>query len=139
VLSRAVFGDAQSPRAVLAHAGEWLGSGLVGALTLGAAFGRFDIARSFNLPVRQLEGLRGTAGRRRREVLGRRSRGHAIWLTVICAHLELIVLISLDSLIDLFVPAKAAEGLSLRELLLPSGEGDSALTLADAATYAAAV
>ena len=135
VLSRAVFGDLQQPRAVLAHSAEWLGTGLFMALT----FGRFDLARSFNLPVRQLEDLRGGAGRRRRELLGRRSRGHAVWLTVLCVHLEFVVLLSLDSLIDLFVPAKANEGLSLRQLFLPSGAGDAIWTLRDAAVYAAAV
>jgi len=134
VLSRAVFGELQQPRAVLARAGEWLGTGLLMALT----FGRFDLARSFNLPVRQLEGLRGGAGGRRREVLGRRSRGHAVWLTVVCIHLELVVILSLDTLLDLFIPAKANEGLSLRELFLPTA-GDAAWTLADAAVYAAAV
>ena len=135
VLSRAVFGDLQQPRTVLARSGEWLRTGLLMALS----FGRFDLARSFNLPVRQLEDLRGGAGRRRRELLGRRSRGHAVWLTVLCVHLEFVVLLSLDSLIDLFVPAKANEGLSLRELFFPSGTGDAIWTLRDAAIYAAAV
>jgi len=135
VLSRAVFGDVQAPRTVFAHAGEWLGTGLFMALT----FGRFDLARSFNLPVRQLEDLRGGAARRRRELLGRRSRGHAVWLHVLCLLLELLVVfISLDSLLELFVPAKANEGLSLRQLFLP-GAGDTFWTLRDAAIYAAAV
>jgi hypothetical protein len=135
VLSRAVFGDLQQPRAVLAHSSEWLGTGLLMALT----FGRFDLARSFNLPVRQLEDLRGGEGRRRRGLLGRRSRGHAVWLTVLCLHLEFVVLLSLDSLLDLLVPAKANEGLSLRQLFLPGGVGDAIWTLRDAAVYAAAV
>ena len=135
VLSRAVFGDLQEPRTVLAHANQWLGTGLFMALS----FGRFDLARSFNLPVRQLEDLRGGAGRRRRELLGRRSRSHAVWLTVLCLHLEFVVLLSLDSLLDLFVPAKANEGLSLRQLFLPGGVGEALWTLRDAAVYAAAV
>src|ERR1041384_2799128 len=56
VLSRAVFGELQSPRAVLAAWREWLATGL-----LAATLFRWwpDLVRSFNLPVRQLEGQAG--------------------------------------------------------------------------------
>ena len=46
VLSRAVFGELEAPRAVLAAWREWLGSGLLLALLLR---GWPDLARSFNL------------------------------------------------------------------------------------------
>ena len=55
VLSRAVFGEVATPRSVLASWRDWTG-GMFGALT----WDRIDFARSFNLPVRQLEGSRGT-------------------------------------------------------------------------------
>jgi hypothetical protein len=58
VLSRAVFGEVPAPRSVLRSFREWA-VGLAGALTLD----RFDLARSFNLPVRQLEGSRGREAR----------------------------------------------------------------------------
>ena len=80
VLSRAVFGELQSTRAVLGAAKEWLGTGLFMALTLG----RIGFMRSFTLPVRQLEGQTGRAARERRAVLGRRAGGYAIWLTIVC-------------------------------------------------------
>jgi hypothetical protein len=106
VLSRAVFGEVQSPRHVLAAWREWLGTGLFMALS----FGRFDTARSFNLPVRQLEGQRGRPARERRGVLGRRVSSYATWLTVVCVHFELVLYWSLGRLTSLFLPAKALEG-----------------------------
>jgi len=113
VLSRAVFGSLPRPREVLAAWREWLGSGLFAAL-----FFRWwpDLARSFNLPVRQLEGQAGAAGRERRGVLGRRARGHAVWLTVVCMHFEWVLFAMLGGLAELMLPAKATEHDSLREL-----------------------
>ena len=106
VLSRAVFGEVQSPRQVLASWREWLGTGLFMALT----FGRFDTARSFNLAVRQLEGQRGRAARERRSVLGRRVSSYATWLTLACVNFELVLYWSLGMFTSLFMPAKSLEG-----------------------------
>ena len=131
VLSRAVFGEALPPRAVLAGAREWLGTGLFGALT----FGRFDTARSFNLPVRQLEGQSGAAGRSRKSLLGRRVSGYAVWLTVVCLHFEAVLYWSLQRLSQLFLPAKALDG---REFFEALSSGD-VLSYGDFLAYAAAV
>jgi hypothetical protein len=107
VLSRAVFGEVQSARQVLGSAREWLGTGLLMALT----FGRFDIARSFNLPVRQLEGQRARAGRERRGVLGRRVGSYATWLHLVCFAFEILVLYwGLTQFTAIVLPAKANEG-----------------------------
>jgi hypothetical protein len=132
VLSRAVFGSLPRPREVLAAWREWLGSGLFAAL-----FFRWwpDLARSFNLPVRQLEGQAGAAGRERRGVLGRRARGHAVWLTVVCMHFEWVLFAMLGGLAELMLPAKATEHDSLRELFT---SGDL-FTYGGAAGYAVAV
>jgi hypothetical protein len=105
VLSRAVFGEMQGVRAALANTREWLASGLFRALT----FGRFDMARSFHLPVVQLEGQRGAAARERRTVLGRRGRSYAVWLTVICLHFEAVVYWSLQLLATMLLPATAVD------------------------------
>jgi hypothetical protein len=114
VLSRAVFGEVQSPRHVLGSAREWLGTGLAMALT----FGRFDTARSFNLPVRQLEGQRARAGRERRSVLGRRVSSYATWLTIVCVHFEAVLAWSLAQLTSLFLPAKAFDGRDFTEAFI---------------------
>ena len=102
VLSRAVFGAAPGPRAALRGAREWLGTGLLKALTLD----RLDLARSFNLPVRQLEGSHGAEARARRQVLGRRARGSAVWLTIVCLHFESVLLWSAGALTHLLLPAQ---------------------------------
>jgi hypothetical protein len=99
VLSRAVFGEMVSPRSVFAAWREWT-RGLIGALTLD----RFDMARSFNLPVRQLEGSRGREARERRRLLGRRARGQAVWLTVVWLHFEGALLWSAGAMAGLLLP-----------------------------------
>jgi len=110
VLSRAVFGEVQPVRHVLGSPGEWLRTGLFWSLTLG----RFDTARSFNLPVRQLEGQRARAARERRSVLGRRASSYATWLHLVCFAFETLVLYwGLTQFTSLVLPAKANEGLGL--------------------------
>jgi hypothetical protein len=127
VLSRAVFGDLQGVRATFAHTREWLASGLFRALT----FGRFDMARSFHLPVVQLEGQRGAAARERRNVLARRGRSYAVWLTVICLHFEAVVYWSLQLLATMLLPATAVETRDFFDAL-SSGTG---WNYADVITY----
>jgi hypothetical protein len=115
VLSRAVFGELQPPRAVLGAWREWLAAtGLSGAIVL-----RWlpDLARSFNLPVRQLEGQAGKSGRERRGVLGRRARSDAVSLTLVCMGFEVVLYLMLGGLADLALPAKAAEGQNFREMI----------------------
>jgi uncharacterized protein DUF4129 len=131
VLSRAVFGEVLGLRAVLGAARQWLGNGLLTALTLG----RFDTARSFNLPVRQLEGQTWRKGRERRSVLGRRARGYAVWLTLVCVHFELVLYWSLQMLAEMFLPAKAAEGREFWESLFDGRWW----TYADVAAYSLAM
>lgn len=135
VASRAVFGDVLGVRATLAQARAWLGSGLLGALTLG----RVDTARSFHLPVKQLEGQRWRAARARRTLLGRRTHGYAVWLTLACLNFELVFVWSADMLWDLVLPAKAQEGTSIWEAMFADAAFDDVFTFADYAAYAAAV
>ena len=101
VLSRAVFGEATTPRSVLASWRDWI-RGMFGALT----WDRIDFARSFNLPVRQLEGSRGRDARERRRVLGRRARGQAVWLTVVWLHFEFALAWSAGAMTELLLPAQ---------------------------------
>jgi hypothetical protein len=100
-----VFGELQGVRTTLASAREWLASGLF----MGLTFGRFDLARSFNLPVVQLEGSRGREGRERRSVLGRRARGHAVWLTIVCLHFEGVLYWSLHLFASMLLPATSID------------------------------
>ena len=131
VLSRAVFGELQGVRSTLANAREWLGSGLFWALT----FGRFDLARSFNLPVVQLEGQRGGPARERRSVLSRRTRSYAVWLTIVCLHFEMVLYWSLELFATMLKPATAVETRDFFEALTTG----SIWTYADVLAYAGAV
>lgn len=99
-LGSAVFGEAPSVRQTLAALPQCLTPGLVAGLTLY----RFDLARSFNLPVWQLERLAGAAARQRGRVLHPRARGHAVMLTALCANLEVVALFALAGLVSFLAP-----------------------------------
>jgi hypothetical protein len=101
VLSRAVFGEIAST-AFLKRPSEYT-KGLFWALS----FDRFDLARSFNLPVRQLEGQRAREARARKSLLGRRTRSYAVWLTVVWVHFEWVLLWSAAGIASLLLPAQA--------------------------------
>ncbi len=98
VLSRAVFGVAVGLRDL--NWGTIFASGLLWSLTLG----RFDFARSFNLPVYVLEGLKGKRRRQRFKVLQKNTRGNAVLLTVAFVHAEQALALSLIALVYLFLP-----------------------------------
>jgi hypothetical protein len=102
VLSRALFGEVASARRVLREVPRlWLRSA-AGDLTLR----RVDFARSFHLPVYQLEGLAG-AGRRRRLAVLRQDRwATAATLTLVCALMELCLFLATLAL----APALTPEG-----------------------------
>jgi len=100
VLGAAVFGEPPSVRQTLAALPQCLSPGLLAGLT----FYRFDLARSFNLPVWQLERLAGAAARARARVLHPRARGHAVMLTVLCANLEVVALLALAGLVSFLAP-----------------------------------
>jgi hypothetical protein len=132
VLSRAVFGEQQGWRAVLANARQWLGAGLLAHLVF-----RWwpDLSRSFYLPVRQLEGGRGAQARARRAQLGRRMHGYAVWLTLSCMAFEWLALyLGFGLLAELLLPAKALDRNPLEAIF----QGDF-WTWDDALAYTAAV
>lgn len=135
VLSRAVFGETLGVRRTLAEARAWLATGLPWALTLGW----LDMARSFHLPVAQLEGQRGRAARARRALLGRRAHGHAVWVSFVCLLFTLVLIWSFDMLGQLLLPAKAQEGASIPEVLFMGAEVESVFGYADFSVVALAV
>lgn len=115
IYAEAVFDAPPGVRAVWrALPGLIRNSGLLWSLTLG----RFDMARSFHLPIRQLEGQRGPAARARQTILGRRTRGCAVWLTFVCTHFSVFMQLSVILLLELLRPAEAPEVFDLQSLLL---------------------
>ena len=101
VLSRAIFDDRPSLRETLSALPGLLRTGALTQLTL---LRIPNFTRSFNLPVWQLEGLRGKARRRRQGVLQMRARSHAVWLTLVCVGFEVITWLSIYVLIWMFLP-----------------------------------
>lgn len=99
--SRLVFGEQCGVVSTLRAAREWMRPGMFVALTLR----RFEWARSFALPVSSLENQTGKSARKRRTLLGSRMRNNAVWLTVVCLHLEWITVISLSALGEMLIPS----------------------------------
>lgn len=135
VVSRAVFG---TPPTVAEALGAWreiLRPGVVAGLT----FFRLDPARSFNVPVWQLEKQIGREARARRAALGRRMRGYAVWLTVLCVHFEALVLISLGLVVALLAPAGGEPGFEFSELFKSGAVDGARWDWFDSACYVAAV
>ena len=104
--SRAVFGEPQGALATLRALREWLPPGIITALTLS----RLNLARSFALPVAQLERQRGADARMRHAALGSRMRNVGVWLTVVCANLEVVAILGIAALIDMLEPSAGNPG-----------------------------
>ncbi len=68
---------------------------------------RFNPTRAFDMPVTLLEGLSGRRRSERLQVLHRQNTGAAIWLTLVCAHLEALLVFGIVALVALLVPSEA--------------------------------
>ncbi|UCH46539.1 MAG: DUF4129 domain-containing protein [Betaproteobacteria bacterium] len=135
-LSRLVFSERSGVREALRAARDWMRPGLFLALTLR----RFELARSFQLPVAALEKQNGKSAQQRRAVLGSRMRGTAVWLTVVCLHFEFIAMGALFALGNMLVPSageipedggSSGDGFDFSDLM--------SWNLVDAVCYAGAV
>ncbi len=71
-------------------------------------FRRLSLSRGFNLPIWQLEQLRGSRRSERQSVLHQIVHTYAVWLTIVMVHIELVIVISLFGLLLLFLPEKTA-------------------------------
>ena len=99
--SRALFGEQPTIRQTLKILPSLLfKTRLFWVLSLG----RIELARSFNLPVWQLEGLRGPKASQRRRLLRINTRSTAVWLTIVCIHFEVLLQLSLFVLAYLMLP-----------------------------------
>ena len=110
VLAPRVVGETPALGAVLR---TWLRtlwrSGIVSALT----YRRFDLARSFHLPVRQLERLSGRPARQRVAVLDREGRSAGVWLTFVLANLEAIFTLAVSLMLALIFEVETPVGTAL--------------------------
>jgi hypothetical protein len=100
ILSRALFGELVTTRGLL-H--EWRSVLLPNIIKLLTVY-RLDPARSYNLPVWQLEKLKGQVRANRARVLKKSLGTNALGLTFMCLIIEMIVFISLIGLVMMFLP-----------------------------------
>ena len=71
-------------------------------------FRRFSLSRGFNLPIWQLEQLRGKRRSERQALLHLTTHSHAVWLTIGLWLVEVIMLLSLFVLLLMFLPSEIA-------------------------------
>ncbi|VAW57884.1 hypothetical protein MNBD_GAMMA11-1998 [hydrothermal vent metagenome] len=105
ILSRSVFGEYPSTSDVLSFSAGWLKTGLFTSLF----FWRFSPARSFNMSVHLLEGLKGNARRKRLLSLHRVAGLNSAAVTIIGVHFETVLGITLYSVIFFIAPDIAAD------------------------------
>ncbi len=101
VYSQGLFGALPDTRQTLRALPGLLGHGLGLQLTVL----RFDTIRSFRTPIMQLEGLPGRDRAHRLRALARRGRSHAAALTLVCLHMEVILVTGAVAVAVLMVPA----------------------------------
>jgi hypothetical protein len=98
--SHALFGEQPGIWQTLKALPSLLKTRLFLALTLW----RFDPARSFKLPIWQLEGSRGNVASQRQRLLQKNTSNQANWLTIVCIHFEGIVSLSVFGLVYMMMP-----------------------------------
>lgn len=113
VVASSVFGAAPALATTLKALPGVMRHGLFSSLTIY----RFDLARSFNLPVWQLERQSGRAARLRGKQLHKRTRSYAVWLTAVFSNFEWLVMLSLIGLFDMLIPVAGRQEYSFFALL----------------------
>ncbi len=108
-LSRALFGEVVSVRALLKNWTSVFLPHMIKSLT----FYRLDFARSYNLPVWQLEKLKGRARAERSRVLKKLQYSSAVGLGLMCMMMEVIVFFGLFGLVMMFMPEYYAGQMAL--------------------------
>ncbi len=105
MLSQAVFGALPGPRAVVSAFPRLMGKQLIQTLF----WRRLSLSRAFNAPVMQLEGLAGSARKKRIGVL----RGEGIdpirWTTLIGVHVESFLYAAIYLVLLFLIPVELSE------------------------------
>lgn len=105
ILSRQLFNEPITTAEAFSALPRLIGNtGLLSALT----YRRFSFSRSYNLPIWQLEGLRGKERKERQALIHLQGHSNAVWLTIGCFLLEMIISLSLYSSIFMLDPTGLA-------------------------------
>ncbi len=78
-------------------------------LLLSLTFWRFDLARSFHLPILQLEGLKGKVLHQRSQLLHKNTGSTARWLTIVSFHFEWLLSLSIIGWLYFMTPSLYSE------------------------------
>jgi hypothetical protein len=100
ILSRTLFGEVVTSRSLLQQWVRIFIPHLIKSLT----WYRLDFARSYNLPVWQLERLAGRKRSQRAKVLNKSQASTASGLSFLCLCIEVVIFVSLFGLVMMFLP-----------------------------------
>jgi len=95
-------------------------NGLFSSLT----YRRLSLSRGLNLPIWQLEGLTGAARKKRQQLLSTHAHSQAVWLTIACLHIEMILNLAFFGLIFLWLPSHMQSSF-FADFFLEQGSTDS--------------
>ncbi|MFT7186169.1 MAG: hypothetical protein ACI84K_001562, partial [Pseudohongiellaceae bacterium] len=68
---------------------------------------RLNATRSFDMPITLLEHLKGKRRQQRLKILQYRNTGAAMWLTLVCVHMEMLIIFGALALAALLLPSEA--------------------------------
>ena len=119
IVSRALFGEVESLKQIMKAIPSLIFPHLIKMLTIF----RLDPTRSFNMPVWQLEKLKGRDRSERSRVLKKVAGGSAFGLTFMCILIEVIIFFSLLGLVFMFSPEYYTDAIS--DALLPGGDNET--------------
>ena len=100
ILSRTLFGEVESNKSIIKSIPGLIFSNMIKMLT----YLRLDPSRSFNMPVWQLEKLKGQDRVERTRVLNKKVSSTAFGLMFMCILIEIIMFFSLIGLVLMFTP-----------------------------------
>ena len=112
VLSHAVFGETPRVADALRAIPKLLRIAPLWRLLLT----RFSLSRSCCLPVIMLEGLPRKERSSRFRVLLKGMANSAVWLTIVCVHLEMVIMVGAYALLEMFLPRSMELQLGVKEI-----------------------
>lgn len=101
----------------------------VNQILLSLTWRRLSFSRSMDLPVIQLEGLRGSERRDRLNVLHRDDSTPATWLTIIGVHVESFIALACAAVLGMFIPQEVNFDFWSREFWFASRPGSMLIIL----------
>jgi hypothetical protein len=133
ILSQKLFNNDLSTGQALRDIPAIFRGNIFGAIT----FRRFSFSRGFNLPLWQLEKIKGKARAKRQDLLLGAVHSEAIWLTIGLFLIEIILTFSLLGLFLLFVPESHFESFTRHFFTPELGLVEGWVTLVISAFYIA--